>query len=158
MRFKHRSGIRSVIRRSEGVYEIDGDRVEATVAPVAGARFHGRTESGWARVFVARDGDRVFARVGDREYDLTVMGRLAASEAHSMAEGVLETPMPGRVTRVAVIAGDPVKRGQELIVIEAMKMENALVAPMDGVVKSVAVKAGDMVAPGSALVVVEAGP
>jgi biotin carboxyl carrier protein len=96
--------------------------------------------------------------VGDREYDLTVMGRLAASEAHSMAEGVLETPMPGRVTRVAVIAGDPVKRGQELIVIEAMKMENALVAPMDGVVKSVAVKAGDMVAPGSALVVVEAGP
>ena len=56
---------------------------------------------------------------------------------------------------VAAAVGDAVKRGQELIVVEAMKMENALVAPTDGVVMSVAVKVGDMVAPGPALIVIE---
>jgi 3-methylcrotonyl-CoA carboxylase alpha subunit len=63
--------------------------------------------------------------------------------------------MPGRVTRVAVAVGDSVTRGQELIVVEAMKMENALVAPIDGVVTLIEAKVGDMVQPGSPLVVVE---
>jgi biotin carboxyl carrier protein len=148
VRLKAAGHVHNVVRKSATEFEVDGLRVN----PEAAAASPGRP-----RVFVARDGDRVFAQVGGRDYRLTVLTRAAAEAAeHGPAQGELEAPMPGRVTRVAVTAGEKVKRGQELIVVEAMKMENALVAPTDGVVTSVAVKVGDMVAPGPALVVVEA--
>jgi 3-methylcrotonyl-CoA carboxylase alpha subunit len=63
--------------------------------------------------------------------------------------------MPGRVAAVKVAAGQHVAKGEELVVIEAMKMENALRAPREGVVRAVHVAAGDMVAPGRALVELE---
>ncbi|PYQ05691.1 MAG: hypothetical protein DMF82_08010 [Acidobacteria bacterium] len=53
------------------------------------------------------------------------------------------------------ITGQPVTKGQELLVVEAMKMENALRAPRDGVVRSVAARPGDMVSPGLVLVELE---
>lgn len=68
----------------------------------------------------------------------------------------LEAPMPGRVAAVRVAPGQRVSKGDELVVVEAMKMENALRAPRDGHVAAVHVKAGDMVAPGRALVELEA--
>ncbi len=71
------------------------------------------------------------------------------------ATGALEAPMPGKVIAVRVSPGQAVARGEELVVVEAMKMENALRAPRAGTVKSVAAKVGDMVAPGLALVELE---
>ena len=156
MKFKLAGHVHNVVRRSENSFEVDGVRVQAGVVACGPSRFEGRTESGRARVFVVRDGDRVAAQVGPRSYLLTVVNRAAADSGDSAAQGGLGAPMPGRVTRVTVSVGDPVTRGQELMVVEAMKMENAMVAPTDGVVKSLAVKVGDMVAPGPALVVIEA--
>lgn len=71
------------------------------------------------------------------------------------ASGGLEAPMPGKVIAVKKAAGDPVVKGEEILIVEAMKMENAIRAPRDGRVKSVAAKAGDMVAPGTVLVELE---
>ena len=157
MKFKLGANIHDVVRRSEEDFDVDGVRVRASVTPNGPSRFEGRTEGGRTGAFVARDGERVFAQIGDRAYSMTVVPRSAlTSETNSAAQGGLDAPMPGRVTRVAVAMGDTVKRGQELIVVEAMKMENALVSPYDGVVKSLTVKVGDMVAPGPALVVIEA--
>jgi acetyl/propionyl-CoA carboxylase alpha subunit len=70
-------------------------------------------------------------------------------------EGRLEAPMPGRVSAVKVAPGQAVTKGQELLVIEAMKMENALRAPRDGRVKHVRVRLGEMVGPGLVLVELE---
>ena len=64
-------------------------------------------------------------------------------------------PMPGRVVKVLVSAGDAVAAGQGLVVIEAMKMENELRAPRAGTVKSVSVAAGAPVEAGSVVVVIE---
>jgi biotin carboxyl carrier protein len=63
--------------------------------------------------------------------------------------------MPGRVAAVRVTAGQRVAKGEELLVVEAMKMENALRAPRDGVVRAVLVSAGDAVTPGRPLVEIE---
>lgn len=75
--------------------------------------------------------------------------------AHRAPSGALEAPMPGRVIAVRVAPGQAVTKGQELLVIEAMKMENALRAPRDGAVKAVAARLGDMVSPGVVLVELE---
>lgn len=75
--------------------------------------------------------------------------------AHRALSGALEAPMPGRVIALRVAPGEAVTKGQELLVVEAMKMENALRAPRDGVVRSVTVRPGDMVSPGVVLVELE---
>jgi biotin carboxyl carrier protein len=61
-------------------------------------------------------------------------------------------PMPAVVVRILVAAGDRVKQGQSVIVVESMKMETTLTAPSDGRVKAVNVARGDKVMPGQILV------
>ena len=67
----------------------------------------------------------------------------------------VESPLEGTVVRVAVGPGDLVRNGQELVVIESMKMELSLDAPRSGTVASLSVKEGDRVKQGEALVIVE---
>ena len=64
----------------------------------------------------------------------------------------LTPPMPSEVVRVAVKEGDKVSKGEEVVVVSAMKMESALHAPFDGRVKKVNVQEGDKVSPGQILV------
>jgi len=68
---------------------------------------------------------------------------------------VLKAVMPGRIVRVLVSAGDKVRRGQGIVVIEAMKMENELSAPREGTVVRVLASAGDRVEAGAELAVIE---
>jgi len=68
----------------------------------------------------------------------------------------LTAPMPGKVTAVYVKAGDAVKRGTALLMLEAMKMEHTITAPADGTVAEVRFKPGDQVDEGAALVVFDA--
>jgi propionyl-CoA carboxylase alpha chain len=58
----------------------------------------------------------------------------------------LLSPMPGAIVSVSVVPGQTIVDGQELCVVEAMKMQNILKSEREGVVKSVNVKAGDSVA------------
>ena len=62
-----------------------------------------------------------------------------------MSSGEILAPMHGKVLSIDVKAGDRVKKGQVLAVIEAMKMEHALIAPMDGEVAEISVAIGDQV-------------
>jgi len=69
-------------------------------------------------------------------------GRMAARPAH-LGVTALNAPMPGVLTQLRVAEGDEVKTGQEIGVIEAMKMENSLRSPRDGRIRQVAVSPGD---------------
>jgi biotin carboxyl carrier protein len=70
----------------------------------------------------------------------------AAAPAAAVGEGTKVTaPMPGNILDVKVNVGDSVTKGQVLLVLEAMKMENDIVAPCDGKVTSVVAKKGDTV-------------
>lgn len=72
--------------------------------------------------------------------------------AASAGDGAILSPMPGRIVAVAVAAGDRVTAGQRLVVLEAMKMEQALVSPFDGTVADLSAREGAQVAEGVLLV------
>ncbi len=67
----------------------------------------------------------------------------------------VQAPMPGKICEVKVKAGDTVVEDQEILVLEAMKMEMPIVAPAGGTVKSVNCTAGDAVQGGDILVAIE---
>jgi len=62
-------------------------------------------------------------------------------------------PMPGTIIDIDVNVGDAVTRGQKLLVLEAMKMENEIVAPCDGTVSEICVQAGALVNAGDTVVI-----
>jgi biotin carboxyl carrier protein len=70
------------------------------------------------------------------------------------ADGVIVSPMPGKVVKVLVKEGDAVEPGKPLVVVEAMKMENELVAEIAGSVQKVFVQPGDAVEGGARLVAI----
>lgn len=78
----------------------------------------------------------------------------AAAPASAGAEQV-KAPMPGTILSVNVSNGSAVKKGQVLMVLEAMKMENEIMAPKDGTVNSVSVQKGASVENGTVLCVIE---
>ena len=77
----------------------------------------------------------------------------AAPAAPAGAAGAVAVtaPMPGKILGVKATAGQAVKRGQVLLILEAMKMENEIVAPQDGTVATINVAVGDSVEPGATL-------
>jgi biotin carboxyl carrier protein len=83
-------------------------------------------------------------RVGGGQSDFQLQGRQKVS-----------VPMPGKVIAVLISEGDSVERGQGLVIVEAMKMENEVRSPIAGVVKEIKVKPGDAVEGGAVLVIVE---
>ena len=77
----------------------------------------------------------------------------AAKGAAGAGEPV-NAPLPGVVTKVLVAAGQAVKKGDTVVVLEAMKMENNITAECDGKVTGVCVAAGDSVLEGTTLVTI----
>jgi biotin carboxyl carrier protein len=80
---------------------------------------------------------------------------IGAAARPKTAAGELHAPMPGLIVRIHPAAGEAVKSGAGVMVIEAMKMENELKAPIDGVVESIRVNAGQVVEKGQLLMVIK---
>ena len=90
----------------------------------------------------------------DNKHPAAPKAPAAAPAAPAGAAGAVavKAPMPGNILDVKVKAGDSVKAGDVLAILEAMKMENEIVAPQDGTVASVNVNKGDTVNSGDTLV------
>ena len=123
---------------------LDGDRGVSREIQVAPAGTQGE-------MLVRIDGRTVTARLNGRR-----TGHGAADpRSGARGEQAVIAPMPGRVVRVLVGAGDTVSARQPVVVVEAMKMENELRSPKDGRVKEIAVAPGASVDAGRILVVIE---
>jgi 3-methylcrotonyl-CoA carboxylase alpha subunit len=82
------------------------------------------------------------------EFEVQRQGRRKPAAHHAS----LSAPMPATVLKINVAPGDTVKRGDTLLVLEAMKMELPVRAPGDGVVTTISCREGDLVQPGAALI------
>jgi biotin carboxyl carrier protein len=138
---------------------LDGRPVEADVIEVSPSVYSVliNGQSFEARVESAATGLRVI--VGGREYAATIRDprqwrrhRGAAVEAEGRQQAI--APMPGKVVRALVKAGDTVEAGQGLVVIEAMKMQNEVRSPKRGTVERLLVSEGQTINAGDVLAIV----
>ncbi len=78
----------------------------------------------------------------------------AANKPAASGAGAVKSPLPGIIIDVKVNVGDEVKKGQTVVMLEAMKMENAIQATMDGTITEIGVNKGDSVLEGVTLVTI----
>jgi biotin carboxyl carrier protein len=144
--------VHAVTVADEGIVRVDeGDAIQATadgngvvrigVAPVVNA-------------WVAADGDARWVFVNGEAYrfEVEARARIGRGRAH---HGSLSAPMPATVLRVHVKKGDVVKRGDVLLLLEAMKMELPVRANSDGVIADVRCREGELVQPGESLIEID---
>ena len=107
---------------------------------------------------------QLFVSVDDEQVELIDTYRTISLKRHARdggsgddadGPGTIVAPMPGKILEYKVAEGDAVAKGDPLLVMEAMKMEQTITAPRNGVVASVGAKAGDQVGDGSVLIVIE---
>lgn len=112
-------------------------------------------------VEVDNSGDEYRALVDGRTYHIHLVDerRMRVGGAQSGVElqgrQNVSVPMPGKIIAVLVADGDTVEKGQGMVIVEAMKMENEVRSPIAGEVKEIKVKPGDTVEGGAVLIVVE---
>jgi len=147
--FQYRGGrIELLARGSGGDYRIahDGREVEVAGARLAGRVLTARFNGMGRRLRVWLDARTVEVHDGERRVQLQqvpVYRHEAGGE--SAADDRVRAPMPGRVVAVKVGAGDRVCAGQEILVMEAMKMELSLKAPREGTVSELRAQPGEFV-------------
>ncbi len=133
--------------------------VEVLGARLADGLLFARFDSQGRRLRVDADGaSDTFARAdvhdGERRWRFVrVPAYQPASEQTDAASDRVRAPMPGRIVLIKTQVGDHVEHGQEILVMEAMKMELALKAPCSGIVSEIRVAVGDFVEADTALVV-----
>lgn len=128
------------------VYEVDFESVSGQ--PVYSLIVDGRSHEG----YVAPGDDNWQVLLRGRLYPITVEDerekRLRSAAGGGVAEGGefhLRAPMPGLAVAILVEEGQTVKKGQVLLILESMKMQNELKSPRDGTVGRIRVKAGETV-------------
>lgn len=138
---------------------VDGRPVEVDVVRVNGAisiRIDGHVidltvEGEPPHIGVVASGRRAYVHV---ESDRMRAASAARGRSGTVGDGIVTSPMPGRVVKILVSAGEEVAVGAPLVIVEAMKMENELVAARAGTVGEIFVKPGDTVEGGAKLVAI----
>jgi 3-methylcrotonyl-CoA carboxylase alpha subunit len=123
------------------------------VTPLGDARYEVATESGRSVAYGIRRAGETWVFLDGRVYVIGPAG--ARAGAGRRDEASLAAPMPATVLAINVTAGQTVKAGDVLVILEAMKMELAVTAPHDGRVRALACHVGELVQPGIQLIELE---
>ncbi|HJV00331.1 MAG TPA: acetyl/propionyl/methylcrotonyl-CoA carboxylase subunit alpha [Burkholderiaceae bacterium] len=105
---------------------------------------------------VRRDGELLHVFTGGHHYPLHYNDPMAHAGESEAEGGRLTAPMPGKVVAVLAAKGQDVKKGEALVIMEAMKMEHTIAAPHDGLVEEILYNVGDQVADGAPLLAFKA--
>ena len=155
--------LHKVVLRADGTTEVDGKVIPADIRILSPgiASILLTLPDGTTRSFrcIADDRDEPALLIdGQRKpYSVADPRSLRAVSASATQSGPrsLKAPMPGRVVRVLVGAGERVEAGQGCVVIEAMKMQNELKAPKAGIISRLSAMVGETVAAGAVLLVID---
>jgi biotin carboxyl carrier protein len=134
-----------------GTVTVDGRSVPVIGGPDGEVRIG---ENGTVRAWAAVSGDIRWVYLDGRVYELEVE-RAGRRRRSSSGPSSLSAPMPATVIRVEVSPGQQVRRGDTLVILEAMKMELPIRAASDGTVASVSCEPGDLVQPGMPLIEID---
>jgi len=140
---------------------VDGE--EADLVPGAaqvsrhGDRLIVKSDRGAKSALAVRVGDKLLVSYDGRQYTVEKASRTSSRTAHA-GTGEIHAPMSGAIADVLVVPGQAVSVGAKLVVLEAMKTQQAFTSPFDGVVESVDVKIGDQVSEYQLLAKVVANP
>ena len=110
--------------------------------------FSGEVKRVWAQTL----GTQLWFHVDGKTYSIDTKPKRMAKSETKAAQGEILAPMPGKVLKVCVKAGDKVSGGQLLVVMEAMKMEYSFSSEFDGVIEHVSCAEGDQVSLSQVLV------
>ena len=144
-----------MLGEAEGKLIIDGEILNADVIEYKKGKFHILIDS---RSYTAeiltvdKESKSCVVKVGNSVISVSLkdqfddlLHEMGIDEMDIKKVNDIKAPMPGMVLRVLVEKGQPIKKGDAIVVLEAMKMENILKAPADGVIKKVHVSMGDKV-------------
>ncbi len=136
----------------------DGANTAMRLVHCSALRMTVESAQGCWQVYWAQGQDHLFASVGGRQTrlrDLSLEGATNAAQTHG---GQIRAPMAGRLVAIHVAAGQTVRKGAPLLVLEAMKMEHPSVAPMDAQVDKVWFQTGAQVGAGALMLELVAAP
>jgi len=136
--------------------DLDGQRQRLGLVKRDGAELAVRLGDTALHGCVRRDGDLFHVFTGGRHFTLAYNDPMAHAGETEAAGGRLTAPMPGKVVAVLAQSGKEVKKGEPLVIMEAMKMEHTIAAPSDGLVEEVLYGVGDQVADGAPLLAFKA--
>lgn len=143
------------ISSEKGKYFVNGIAFEADFSTINSGIFHiihNNKSYNAELIEIDRLGKTCSVKVGSSVYTMKLtddydelLHQLGMDSMNSAKVSELKAPMPGLVLRMLASEGETVLKGGNLLVLEAMKMENIIKAPVDVVVKTIKVKAGDKV-------------
>ena len=133
---------------------INGQAHRGALRPI-GRAYELTLEDRAETVYLAVDRDTVYVHAFGRAWTVDVVDPQEGGVGGANRADLAVAPMPGTVIEVAVAPGESVAAGQQLVVIESMKMQSEIVASRDGVVHRVHVSVGDTFDRGAALVALE---
>jgi len=140
------------MRVGHALISIDGEKHQVALGPRDGDRLQIALDEETYFARVARLGDSLSAITPRGRHELDLVDPFHYEPADSFPDARLTALMPGRVAKVMTAAGDNVKKGQALMILEAMKMEHTIVSPRDGVIERVAFRENELVPADAVLV------
>jgi 3-methylcrotonyl-CoA carboxylase alpha subunit len=128
----------AVMRAGEAEVTVKGRSHRVTLGPDDGDRLQIALDDETYFAQVVRLGALLSAVTPQGRYDLELVDPFHYEPADSLPDARLTALMPGRVVKLMAKPGDAVKKGQALLILEAMKMEHTIVSPRDGVIERAA--------------------
>lgn len=150
------------ITNTENGFLVDGNPFQWDKIKISEGYFHiiYQNRNYRAEVISADKGTKNFVfKINGKNYSVDLkdkfdllLERMGMNTATAGKINLIKAPMPGLIIDLKVKAGDAVKQGDQLLILEAMKMENILKSHGEGIVKTVRVKKGDTVEKGQVLI------
>jgi biotin carboxyl carrier protein len=157
------NGIDHKLEKSAGKLSINGKQVDADIQQLQPSIFHILNDlksynaeiinfNKETKIAEIKVNGTIYTVEAKDQFDI-LLDQLGLSALNTARVSEIKAPMPGLVLKLFVTEGAEVKKGDNLFILEAMKMENIIKSPADVIVKSVKIKPGDKVEKGQVLLI-----